>query len=48
MAADKEATYTWKEMPYIGTYKEATYTGKEMPYMQGTRKPLTLERRCLI
>ena len=31
MAADKEATYTGKEMPYM-TDKEATY-GKEMPYM---------------
>ena len=37
MAADKEATYTGNDMPYM-TDKEATYTGKEMPYMTDTCK----------
>ena len=31
MAAEKEATYTGKEMPYMAVDKDATYTGKEMP-----------------
>ena len=34
MAADKEATYTGKEIPCcMAADKEATYNWKEMPYI---------------
>ncbi len=44
MAADKEATYTGNEMPYM-TDKEATYTGKNMPYMADKDNAPSVERR---
>ena len=28
----KEASYTWKEMPYMTVDNEATYIGKKMLY----------------